>query len=117
MTGRERLPPRRPSQTVVAEWHGHALAVTGGFDPRSGRLAEAFASGPRFGSDLQALVDDACVVISLALQHGATVPELSRSIGTVPAWGEGGPVERPASVVGAILEALRQMEADLAHEG
>jgi hypothetical protein len=107
---RERLPDRRPSETRAVAWRGGALAVTAGFDPATGAVREVFASGYRFGSDLQATIDDACVIVSIALQHGARPAELRRSLGTVPALGDAGPGEEPASVLGAIVGALLAFE-------
>lgn len=110
MTGRERLPNRRPAVTVTLAWRSSHLAVSIGFGP-DGRPREVFASGAREGSDVQATIDDACVVISLALQHGVEPAALGRSLGTVPAVRRGREVDEPASVIGAVIEALRIEDA------
>lgn len=109
---RARLPARRPSVTMVIEWRGMDIVVTAGFDPASDALREVFAQGPRFGSDLDSVVADACVVISLALQHGARPGGMLRSLGTVPVMSDGVETEAPASVVGAIVAALVGLERD-----
>lgn len=105
---RERLPDRRPSATVSLSWHGHAFAVSVGYAV-DGRVREVFASGMRGGSDMQRLVDDACVVISIALQCGASSGDLRRSIGSVPDPAAG-MAETPASVIGAILGVVAELQ-------
>ena len=58
------------------------------------------------GSTMAAFLDDACIVISIALQHGIAPEALVRSLSTVPVWENGVKGEGPASPVGAILAAL-----------
>lgn len=100
------LPHRRPNITRAAEWDGHAFTVTIGIDPATGQPAEVFADTQR-GGQMQATLADACVLISIALQHGIGVEALSKSLGRVPVlWGPEGQ-DAPASPVGAILEAVR----------
>lgn len=104
---RQRLPNRRPSVTFPVRWQTDAGAqsftLTAGFDPDTAQLAEVFyADGQRSGSGMQHTVQDACTVISIALQHGVTVAELAHSIGRVPMAGG----TAPASLIGAILDAL-----------
>lgn len=105
---REPLAPRRPAVTVGLRWNGHAFAVTVGYSP-DGKVREVFASGTRTGSDMQRMIDDACVVISLALQFGALPGDLGRSLGSVPDPADG-MAETPASVIGAILRAISELE-------
>lgn len=76
-------------------------------------MREVFASGTRTGSDMQHMIDDACVVISLALQFGALPGDLRRSLGTVPDPVQG-MAETPASVIGAILRAIADLEVPAA---
>jgi hypothetical protein len=56
---------------------------------------------------MQAALADACVVISIALQHGITADELAKSLGQVPVlWlPEGSP--GPASPIGAVVAAIQ----------
>ncbi|WP_158966231.1 TSCPD domain-containing protein [Chachezhania sediminis] len=111
MSTRNRLPNRRPSLTVSVDWQNHAFALTVGVDPRDGRLSEVFyADGQKSGTALQHTVQDACVIISVALQHGVPIADLTHSLGRVPgAMG----VEGPASPVGAVAEALAALDAEL----
>ena len=106
MTARATLPLRRPNATRAVAWDGHAFGVTVGLDPATGRPAEVFADLPK-GGQMQAVLSDACVIVSIALQHGISVAALGKSLGRVPLpWGEPG-ATAPASPVGAILDALR----------
>lgn len=105
MMGRQRLPNRRQSETRQIEHRGQAITVTVGFDdawaPR-----EVFATGPKEGSDMQHVLSDACVLISIALQHGISPTALSRSLGSVPAWRGCERASEPASPLGAILACV-----------
>lgn len=111
---RARLPNRRPSITVPAAWSTadgqHHFTLTAGFCPATGALREVFyADGQRQGSQMQHTVQDACVLISLALQHGAPVTALAGSLGRVPVYG----ADAPASAIGVIVDALAALSADL----
>ena len=74
------LPHRRESETVDLDFAGRRFAVTIGFYP-DGRLGEVFTSGVKVGSDLDAILADACVALSLLLQHGVAPAALARSMG------------------------------------
>ena len=105
--GRERLPNRRPSVMRAVHWRGPDGAETEyqigiGFYA-NGHPAEVFADGPKVGSAMRLLLEDGCVIISLALQHGVPPAALAHSLGRLPI----DDVEsRPASVIGAVVEAL-----------
>jgi hypothetical protein len=86
--------------------------VTVGFD-QAGCPLEVFASGAsagphREGSEIHAMIADACVALSLALQHGARPEALAKSMLRTPAPGDDPwrPATRPASPVGAIVGLL-----------
>ena len=104
------LPQRRPVETVEIFWAGHAIAVSVGFDPAAVTVAEVFADTGR-GGGMQATVADACVLISLALQHGCAPAALGRSLGREPAWINGVAGSAPASPVGAIAEVVAGVAA------
>lgn len=104
---REVLPPRRMNASVAAEFEGMPLTICIGFD-LAGRPLEVFASGHKSGSTLQRLIDDACVLVSLALQHGVAAEALGKSLGRLPVWRGGAPVEGPASAIGLIVEAVTE---------
>lgn len=55
---------------------------------------------------MQSTLADACVLISIALQHGITTHQLAKSLARVPDVFAGGDATLPASPIGAILGAL-----------
>lgn len=102
------LPARRRNETREVEFGGRGYSVCVGFYD-DGQPAEVFADGPREGSDMRATLSDACVLVSIALQHGITRAELERSLGRVPRWTPQGEAEGPASIIGAVIEAIGPM--------
>jgi hypothetical protein len=105
IVARTSLPPRRPSVTVETEWQGHPITVSVGIDPATLRPGEVFANTPRGGA-LQTSLADACVVISIALQHGISPGDLAKSLAREPAWINGARMTAPASHVGAIMDVV-----------
>lgn len=95
------LPTRRPNVTTDAVWSDHLITVTVGFD-LVGSPREVFANAPRGGA-MQATLADACVLISIALQHDVAPADLCKSLQKVPAWVNGEKTDAPASPVGAII--------------
>jgi hypothetical protein len=116
MAERRRLPDRRPNVTVEVNHGGFRLAVTVGFD-LGGRPLEVFASGTRIGTDLGHVLADACVLMSLALQHGCPPERLVRTLGRVPEPGGGAEASRPASVVGAVAAVTARIGQDIENDG
>lgn len=104
------LPDRRPNVTVETAWSGHPITVTVGYDLK-GRPMEVFAN-TRSGGDMAATLADACVLVSIALQHGIPAAALSKSLGRVPDVFSGGGAMVPASPVGAILEGVQAVQPD-----
>lgn len=100
------LPARRPSVTRAVTIADRPVAVTVGFY-LDGRPGEVFADGPKEGSQMQAVLSDACVLISIALQHGLSPAALAHSLGRSPAPWLGEDATVWASPIGAILEAVR----------
>lgn len=104
---RERLPDRRVAETTELEHAGFRFTVTVGFD-LDGRPKEVFADGTRIGTDLAHVISDACVVLSLALQHGCPPGLLPKSMGRVPDPARGTHATRPASVMGTIAAVVAE---------
>ncbi len=113
---RFRLPNRRPAYTETLEADGQAFTATIGFD-ECAQPREVFMAAGKEGSMLNALLADAAVVISIALQHGIPAAALTKSIGRLPA----GPVTPadlegprpgrvPASPIGAALDLVSVFE-------
>ena len=97
---RERLPTRRPNQTMDLVYDGTLYAVTVGFQPDTGEPREIFTHGARVGSSMDGILDDACILLSLLLQHHVEPAALARSMGRL---GTGG---QAASVIGALADLL-----------
>ncbi|HEU0216576.1 MAG TPA: hypothetical protein VFQ90_07940, partial [Stellaceae bacterium] len=96
---------------------GSFLTATIGFDA-AGRAAEVFLSGAKDGSGMAAILDDASVVISIALQHGIPAHALAKSIARLPVISLAPPyldcphgVRPAASVIGAALDLIAEYEA------
>jgi hypothetical protein len=98
---RQRLPNRRPAETVELEHNGSRFTVTIGFYPDR-RPGEVFTHGIRSGSNLDALLADACVVVSCLMQHGVEPCEIASSMGRL------GNAE-PASIIGAVIDLAAGM--------
>jgi hypothetical protein len=98
---RQRLPNRRPAETVELEHNGSRFTVTIGFYP-DGRPGEVFTHGIRSGSNLDALLADACVLVSCLIQHGVEPREIASSMGRL------GNAE-PASIIGAVIDLAAGM--------
>ena len=96
---RERLPDRRPNETIELEFEGTSYAVTIGYFP-DGRVGEVFTHGAKVGSTMDATLDDASVAISLLLQFGVEPGQLAASMG------RGGDGHEPASIIGALADLL-----------
>lgn len=104
MTARTRLPNRRHAETTDLPIGGMSIAATIGFD-RAGNAAEVFLSGGKDGSGLAAILHDAAVIISIALQHGVPAEALAKSVARLPERLDG-PATAPASPIGAALDLL-----------
>ena len=113
-----RLPNRRPSLKQSLEAGGQVVTADVGFDPETGRPRELFLTAGKEGSLLNALLADAAVAISVALQCGTSAAALAKSVGRLPEL----PVapgdldqpsgKSPASPIGAALDLLCELEAD-----
>jgi hypothetical protein len=103
---RLRLPNRRMQFTDAVEWQGHTWMVSAGFAP-DGRVLEAFVKGIKTGSSMDAIMDDACVLLSLLLQAGYPAQALAEHLGR-----EGvDPTAPAASPLGLIAITCAAMEA------
>ncbi len=100
MTARQHLPTRRPNKTVDLLFEGQRYHVTVGF-ALDGKPAEVFCHGAKVGSGMDLLLDDACVALSLLLQHGVEPPDLAHSMGRL-ADGEA------ASIIGAMVDLIQK---------
>lgn len=107
MTTRERLPPRRYSETLDFTHFTPTGApiphrATLGYYP-DGRIGEIFISTGKVGTDVDVAVKDAAILASFALQHGAKVEDLHAAM-TRDARG------RPEGVLGSLLDLIYTKE-------
>jgi len=77
--GRERLPSRRPAITTAFERDGARFEMTIGHYP-DGRVGEVFLNTNRANSLLDFLMSDAAILLSIALQYGASLDELRHAL-------------------------------------
>jgi len=76
----DRLPNRRMKISETVEWQGQEWVLSVGFD-RTGAVREAFVKGLKTGSAMDAIMDDACVLLSLLLQAGYSAADLDSHLG------------------------------------
>lgn len=106
MTERARLPNRRLQIAETIEWQGRTWLLGIGFDPE-GRAREVFLDGVKTGADYEALLDDACILASMLLQHDCPAADVASTLGR-----EGiNPWDEAASPIGLIVQRLADVEA------
>ncbi len=123
MNERTRLPNRRPHITVpISWWSGDGseknyFCTVGLY--HDGTPGEIFANGDHEGSQIDGMLSDACILISLALQHKVDPKVLAHSMVRVPGIGDDplGVATYPASPIGAIVDALVKISGDGNGEG
>ena len=105
-SGRRRLPNRRFCETRKLTWRERTIYVNVGYDEDGLEPREVFyADGYRSGADMEALVSDLCIAISVMLQHdGVTAATLRKAMGVAFDLVTGDPM--PASILGLLLEEL-----------
>ena len=112
MSHRERLPSRRYSSTMEMVHADKVFSVSIGFYPavlgELPRPAEVFISGPKVGSDMDALARDSAVLLSLALQYGVPIDVIQATI----TRDQGG---KPSTIAGAVVDTLVKGTAE--HSG
>ena len=94
---RREPPSRRPA--VTRELDGYA--VTLGYDLETMRVNEVFISGSKVGSEMEGLLQDAAVLLSLALQYGVPHAQLLHSL-------HHGRADGAESLLGRVVELLHE---------
>jgi hypothetical protein len=92
------LPRRRATETVNMRFWNQLFTVTVGLDA-DGTPGEVFIDGCKTGTDLESIARDAGVLLSLALQHGVPPKTIRHAITR-------GASEEPASILGAVVDAI-----------
>ena len=80
---RERLPNKRQSMTATAAWPpdgGNRIHLSVGLNAL-GQIREIFARAARPESGIDLIVDDVSVLLSLLLQHGVSLKQITHSLG------------------------------------
>jgi hypothetical protein len=95
---RTRLPNRRPSlnfrvKVISCSGRDFSVTVTAGVDEYD-KIQEVFCADFKAGSDNQAFVQDACILLSRLLQHGDLLEDIT------------GSMCEPPSLIGTIVRAL-----------
>ena len=80
---------------------GHSYHVTVGFNS-IGKVKEVFVHGSKVGSEMDFLLDDLCVVMSLLFQSGIGPVELLPSLGLTDG--------QPISLAAAIIKTASELE-------
>jgi hypothetical protein len=78
-SARNRLPNRRPADTIAFERDGSRYCLTVGYFP-DGSVGEVFLNADRADSLLDVLASDAAILTSLALQHGCSLLEITHAL-------------------------------------
>jgi hypothetical protein len=114
---RVRLPNRRRAETRELTIGNMPFMATVGFDADD-RPREVFLDGPKTASTMSAILGDAAVTISIALQFGIPAQALAKSVARLPIAPLAPPyVDAPpgahaaASVLGTVLDLLVDFEA------
>ena len=76
---RERLPQRRRSENLSFELERHHFTATIGFYP-DGRIGEVFLTNSKYGNQLDTNSRDAAILLSFALQFGADINTIRKSL-------------------------------------
>lgn len=100
------LPQRRSAETFQLRFWNQPVSVTVGYydDDTPG---EIFIDAGKTGQHVQSTARDAAVVLSLALQHGATVDTIQHALTRL---GDGS----PASILGIVVDRLSDLAVDAA---
>ena len=81
---RHRPPARRHAETRRIRWKDQTVHISIGYDASGLTPVEIFYSaGYRSGADMETLVSDLCIALSVMIQHeGITAASLSKSMST-----------------------------------
>jgi hypothetical protein len=110
---RQRLLNRRTHAGEPIEWRGHLWELRVGVDDRL-RVMEVFCTaapqaGVKVGADRHIEIDDVCVLISRALQHGDGIAGMAESLTREPMLKD----DPAASLIGLIVAVAARIEAEL----
>ena len=107
---RRKLENRRLNVTTGLKTESGKYHVSFGVEPETGRIGEVFIRGSKSGSDMDILLDDASVVLSLALQYGLPLEQLLHSLHT---GREEGGTSIIAKVIAVMNEEIDKIKAEV----
>lgn len=88
--------------------------LTANFHPKTGQLIEVFCANPMTGSDMEAILTDGCILISLCIQWGVPLDRIADILSERrPERGTKGPA---ASPIGAIAKSLLKLNQEFNNE-
>jgi hypothetical protein len=79
MTGRNRLPNRRPAESFELEVEGLLYTATVGRFP-DGKIGELFLNNHKSNSSADTAARESAIVFSIAIQHGADPETIRRAL-------------------------------------
>ena len=100
MTERQVLPMRRRCETFEIDFGGleKSHVITVGYY-EDGRPGEVFISGGKSGEQVEAIARDGAVLVSMLLQHGASLDTIRHAI---TRDGQ----DAPQSIIGVVVDRL-----------
>jgi len=98
---RQKLPNRRPSVTRILDTPTDRYYISFGIDPKSSDIREVFIRGSKIGSDMDILLDDASLIMSLSLQHGLSLDQLMHSLNS-------GRKEKGKSLLASVVAIMKE---------
>lgn len=105
MDMRKVLPNRMESVVLDVWYNDERYRVAYSRSPGPGYpdtpIREIFIHGPKSGSDLDSISFTVGVILSIALQRGATLDELSHSVARLP-------VGEAADFIGHVIDTLKE---------
>lgn len=101
---RRPLPQRRRSENVSLRYWNQPFVFTVGFYD-DGSVGEVFINSDKSGTDIESTVRDSAVLISLALQHGASLDTIKHAL-TRNNTGS------PSGIVGEIVDTITNLTVD-----
>lgn len=76
-----KIPNRRVATTHDLDYKGKRYHLTVGYNHQYLQPMEAFIHGAKVGSEMDALLDSACILLSKLYQSGANPRQVAKSLG------------------------------------
>lgn len=111
-----KYPSRRTGYTLTIKHKNSSdnedkITLTANIHP-SGQVLEVFVANPMVGSDMEAIMTDGCIMMSLLLQKGISIEEIVETLGDRRAYHDH-PPGAPTSHFGAIARAVKNLNDEM----